>query len=182
MTTATATAIPAGTWSLDPVHSNVEFRVRHFGLTWLRGSFSTFDIAATVAEDGSISLEGGTDVETISFTNPQLIGHLLSPDFFDAQLHPRLTFRSTSVDLSDDGTARVRGELTLRGTTKEIEFTGAWSPVAEGLGGDQRFGLELRGELDRFDFGIAWQAKLANGADVVSPTVRLEGEFELVLG
>ncbi|MCW2971801.1 MAG: YceI family protein, partial [Thermoleophilia bacterium] len=101
-------------------------------------------------------------------------------DFFDAQLHPKLTLKSTSVDLAADGTATVVADLTLKGTTKSVTLTGQWSAPTEGLGGDTRFGLELTGEIDRNDFDISWAAQLASGADVVGRKVRLEGEFELV--
>ncbi len=180
MTTITTPRIEAGTWSLDPVHSVASFRVRHFGLAWLRGRFDQLELTLTSSDDGSLALEGGTAVESISFPNAQLHGHLMSPDFFDAELHPRLNFRSTDIDLADDGTATVRGELTLRGTTKPITLTGTWAGPVEGLGGDTRLGLELAGELDRFDYGISWSANLPGGGEVVSRTVRLEGEFELV--
>ena len=180
MSTATESPISTGTWSLDHVHSSVNFRVRHFGLTWLRGGFSEFDLLVNVDEAGAIVLEGSTNVDTINFTNEQLKGHLLSPDFFDAQLHPKLTFKSTSVDFAADGTATVVADLTLKGTTKSVTLTGAWSAPTEGLGGDTRFGLELGGEIDRNDLDISWAAQLASGADVVGRKVRLEGEFELV--
>ena len=180
MTTATAPAVSTGTWTLDPVHSSVNFRVRHFGLTWLRGGFSEFDLTANVDDAGAVALEGSTTVDTITFTNEQLKGHLLSPDFFDAQLHPKLTFKSTSVDFAADGTATVVADLTLKGVTKSVTLNGAWAAPTEGLGGDTRFGLELAGEINRNDFGISWAAQLANGADVVASKVKLEGEFELV--
>lgn len=180
--TLSSTKIDAGTWSLDPVHSTANFKVKHFGLTWLRGSFPEFDLTATVDESGAVALEGGTATEKISFANPQLHGHLMSPDFFDAELHPRLNFSSSDVQLNEDGSAVVQGKLTLRGTTNDITLTGNWTPPLEGLGGDIRFGLELAGEIDRNDYGISWHASLPNGADVVGRTVKIEGEFELVQG
>ncbi len=179
MTTATATQIPAGTYSSDPVHSVVNFRVRHFGITWLRGGFSEFDIKLTAGDEG-LALEGSAPVEKINFPNEQLHGHLMSPDFFDAELHPTLSFRSNDVTLNDDGTVLGKGEITLRGTTKRIEFTGTWSGPVQGMGGEDRIGLELEGEIDRTDFGISWAAQLAGGQDVLANKVRLEGEFELV--
>lgn len=179
-TTITSPKISEGTWSLDQIHSSATFRIRHFGLTWLRGRFPKFDLTATVTEDGTIKLKGGTDVEEISFANPQLHGHLMSPDFFDAQIHPRLTFESSSVKLSDDGAALVKGLLTMKGTSKEIELKGSWQGPVEGLGSDNRFGLELAGEVDRTDYGISWSATLPQGGDVIGRTVRIAGEFELV--
>lgn len=180
MTTATHSPVTTGTWSIDPVHSVAGFRVKHFGITWLRGKFDEFALDLTVTEDGAARLEGSTPVQSIAFPNEQLHGHLMSPEFFDAELHPRLTFSSDEVVLAEDGTATVRGELTMRGTTRPVELTGRWSGPVQGMAGEERIGLEIAGEVDRFDFGIAWDAKLTGGHDVVGRTVRLEGEFELV--
>ncbi len=180
MTTATATPVAAGTWTVDPVHSVLGFRVRHFGITWLRGGFREFDVALTAAEDGALRLTGSTPVESISFPNEQLHGHLMSPDFFDAELHPTLGFEADDVTLASDGTATVRGQLTMRGTTNPIELTGSWTGPVEGMAGDERIGIELRGEVDRTAFGISWDAKLAGGQDVVGRKVVLDAELELV--
>lgn len=178
--TTTIARIAAGTWALDPVHSVVGFRVKHFGLTWLRGTFNEFQLTATASDDSSISISGSTPVQSIAFPNDQLHGHLMSPDFFDAELHPTLTFQSTSVDLADDGSATIIGDLSLRGTTKSVTLVGTWAGPLVGLGGDTRLGLEIAGEIDRNDFGISWAAQLPGGADVLARTVKLEGEFELV--
>lgn len=181
MSSSTLTRIPVGTWGLDPVHSVASFRVKHFGLTWLRGGFTAFDLQLTADEDGALRITGGADVEAISFPNEQLHGHLMSPDFFDAQLHPRIDFTSTSVDLREDGTAVIEGELTIKGTTLPARLGGTWSGPVEGLGGEQRIGLELEGEIDRDAYGVSWQAALPTGQEVVSKAVKLEGEFELAL-
>jgi polyisoprenoid-binding protein YceI len=181
MSVSTPVRIPAGTWALDPVHSVAAFRVKHFGITWLRGGFNTFELQLIVDEDGSYRLTGGTDVEAISVPNEQLHGHLMSPDFFDAQLHPRIEFTSTSVDLADDGTATIEGELTIKGTALPVRLQGTWSGPVEGLGGEQRIGLEIQGEIDRDAYGVSWQATLPTGQEVVSKAVKLEGEFELAL-
>ncbi len=180
MTTATASPIATGTWAVDPVHSVLAFTVRHFGINWLRGGFKEFDTSLTVAEDGAIALAGSTPVQSISFPNEQLHGHLMSPDFFDAELHPTLSFESTDVTLAADGTATVRGSLTLRGTTNPVELAGTWSGPVEGLAGDQRIGLVLAGEIDRTAYGINWNAKLAGGQDAVAPKVKISAELELV--
>lgn len=180
MSTATAAPIKAGTWTADPVHSVVGFRVRHFGISWLRGGFKQFDVSLTASEEGALRLTGTTPVESISFPNEQLHGHLMSPDFFDAELHPTLSFESDDVALASDGTATVNGSLTLRGTTKPIELTGTWSGPIEGMAGDERIGLELSGQVDRHAFGISWAAKLAGGADVVSGTVKIDTTLELI--
>jgi polyisoprenoid-binding protein YceI len=181
MTTATSTRIQTGTWSLDPVHSVAGFRVKHFGLTWLRGKFNEFELQLVAGDDGRLQVTGGAPVEAISFPNEQLHGHLMSPDFFDVQLHPRIEFASTDVELADDGTASITGTLTIKGTALPVALTGTWSGPVEGLGGDTRIGLEVTGEIDRDAYGVSWQAQLPTGQDVVSRAVKLEGEFELAL-
>jgi polyisoprenoid-binding protein YceI len=181
MTTATSTRIETGTWSLDPVHSVAGFRVKHFGLTWLRGKFNEFELQLVVGDDGQYQITGGAPVEAISFPNEQLHGHLMSPDFFDVQLHPRIEFASTKVELADDGTAAIEGTLTIKGTALPVSLNGTWSGPVEGLGGDTRIGLEVTGEIDRDAYGVSWQAQLPTGQDVVSRAVKLEGEFELAL-
>jgi polyisoprenoid-binding protein YceI len=174
-----AGSLPAGTWAIDPVHSVVGFRVRHFGINWLRGGFGQFDVQLQVDEDG-MRLAGSTPVQSISFPNEQLHGHLMGPDFFDAELHPTLSFESDDVQLAADGSVTVRGSLTMRGTTHPIELVGTWSGPVEGMAGDTRIGLELSGEVDRHAYGISWGAKLAGGQDVVGGSVRIDAELELV--
>jgi polyisoprenoid-binding protein YceI len=181
MTTATtSTAVPTGTWTVDPVHSVLDFRVRHFGISWLRGGFGEFDVQLVAAEDGALRLAGSTPVRSISFPNEQLHGHLMSPDFFDAELHPTLSFESDDVTLTEDGSATVRGTLTMRGTTNPIELTGRWHGPIEGMAGDTRIGIELSGEVDRTAYGISWAATLAGGQDVVGGKVLVSAELELV--
>ena len=180
MTTATTTPVPTGTWTTDPVHSVVSFRVRHFGINWLRGGFNEFDVKLEATDAGDLTLAGSVPVQSISFPNEQLHGHLMSPDFFDAELHPTLSFESTDVTLAADGTATVRGNLTLRGTTNPVELTGTWSGPVQGMAGDDRIGIELQGEVDRTAYGISWAAQLAGGQDVVSGKVILGAELELV--
>jgi polyisoprenoid-binding protein YceI len=179
--TVTAQPLATGRWNLDPVHSVVGFRVRHFGINWLRGGFTELDVRLDVTGEGELHLAGSTPVQSISFPNEQLHGHLMSPDFFDAQLHPALSFESDDVTLAEDGTATVRGTLTMRGATHPIKLDGRWSGPVEGMAGDTRMGLELSGEVDRHAYGISWGAKLPGGQDVVAGSVRIDAELQLVL-
>jgi polyisoprenoid-binding protein YceI len=115
----TVTEIPAGTYGLDPVHSSIGFGVKYNGLATFRSTFEKYD--AQVA-DGVLT--GSADVSSIAITEPNFKGHLLAGDFFDAEVAPTITFRSTGVTVADDGTAEVAGELTIRGTTKSVVATG----------------------------------------------------------
>src|SRR5436309_1921472 len=107
--------IPAGTWVLDPVHSSARFEVVHGGISTFRGGFG--EIEARLEGGEQPRLEGAAKVESIDIEEPQLRGHVLSPDFFDAERHPEVRFTSTSLDIADDGEVTVRGNLEIAGTT-----------------------------------------------------------------
>lgn len=179
MNTALLPVIAAGTWTADPVHSSAGFRIKHFGLTWLRGSFTEFDVTLTSSDDG-ISISGSTPVSSISFRNEQLAGHLQSPEFFDAQLHPGISFHAAQLALNDDGSLSGQGSLTMRGVTRDVELAGTWSGAIEDMSGGQRIAIDLTTTIDRTLWGISWNAKLAGGNDVVGNTVQIDGSFELV--
>jgi polyisoprenoid-binding protein YceI len=164
----------------DPVHSSFGFAVRHSGVSTFRGRLD--DARATLARDGDrYVLEGEAAVASISIRQPdQLRDHILSADFFDAEHHPTVRFRSTDVDLRDDGSAVVRGELTMRGVTREVVATGTYSAPIVDLAGQARGALELEADVDRTDFGMTWQAPLPGGGKALDERVRLEVHLELV--
>jgi polyisoprenoid-binding protein YceI len=171
------TALPAGTWQLDPVHSTVGFSVKHMVVANFRGGFGTFDV--TLDENG---LQGTVDVASISVSEPNLNGHLLSPDFFDAERNPQLSFRSTAIRISDDE-LDIDGELTLKGVTRPVTIAGTVSgPVTHAFDGSSRLGLELETIIDRTTYGLDWNAPLPTGGFAVGNDVKLRAELELVLG
>ena len=170
------TALPAGTWQLDPLHSTVGFSVRHMVVANFRGGFGTFDV--TLDESG---LRGTVDVASVSVSEPNLNGHLLSPDFFDAERNPQLSFRSTAIRVSGDE-LDIDGELTLKGVTRPVTITGTVSgPVTHAFDGSSRLGLELKTVIDRTAFGLDWNAPLPTGGFAVGNDVKLQAELELVL-
>lgn len=169
------TALPSGTWQLDPVHSTVGFSVKHMVVANFRGGFGTFDV--TLDENG---LRGTVDVASISVSEPNLNGHLLSPDFFDAERSPQLSFRSTALRVSGDE-LDIDGELTLKGVTRPVTITGTVSgPVTHAFDGSSRLGLELETVIDRTAFGLDWNAPLPSGGFAVGNDVKLRAELELV--
>lgn len=170
-----------GTYDLDPHHSTVQFAVRHQQIATFRATFD--DVEAVLnAQNGRIALNGQTRVESVSITEPpEFRDHVVrSADFFDADAHPHITFRSTSVELRNDGAATVSGELTIRDTTHTITAHGTYYPVRQDPFGGYRAGLELRATIDRRSWGLSWQMPLPDGADALGWDVEITAELELI--
>ncbi|HEX6698465.1 MAG TPA: YceI family protein [Solirubrobacteraceae bacterium] len=171
---ATVAAQPfAGTYAAQPVPSTFAFAVRHSGVFWFRGSLS--DVAATLRADGdTLALEGSARVDSISVVEPAAMrASVLGPEFFDAERHPEILFRSTAVRLADYGRAEVEGELTIRGITRPVTATGYYASPRESTFGEIA-GLELQTSFDRRDFGFDWQMKLPGGGDAVGWEVEVD--------
>ena len=165
-------SIPAGTWSIDPVHTSVEFKVKHLGISTYSGRFN--DVSGSIeSSDGAITrLTGTAKTESIDVADSNLIGHLKSPDFFDAAAHPEITFSSTSAQIAGDDLI-VQGDLTLRGVTKPVELKGELEGVGDDHMGNTKLGFSLEGVINRNDFGVTWNAALDNGGQVVGERVKL---------
>lgn len=174
--TETRTDLPTGTWQVDPVHSTVAFSVKHMLVANFRGGFGTFDV--TLDENG---LRGTVDISSVDVSEPNLNGHLLSPDFFDVERNPQLSFRSTSIRASG-GELDIDGELSIKGVTKPVKITGTVSgPATHPFDASSRLGLELETVIDRTAFGLNWNAPLPTGGFAVGNDVKLHAELELVL-
>jgi polyisoprenoid-binding protein YceI len=172
MSTLSIEAIPAGTYSVDPAHSSVGFEVRHMGIATVRGSFREFQGTVDATGDAP-ALSGAVEVKSIDTGDENRDTHLTSPEFFDAEQHPQISFHSTAGEPADDGKLRLNGEITIKGITKPIELTGV---VAEGGAdpwGNERIGLELEGVIDRREFDLKWNQTLPNGNLLVSNEVKL---------
>lgn len=176
--TITEQQIPAGTWVVDPVHSSVGFAVTHNGVTTFRSGFDRYEARLTGGEQPR--LEGSVEVESIAIEEEMLKGHLLSPEFFDTQRFPQLRFTSTELSVGEDGTARIAGELEIRGEKREVEASGRFAQLGGDLAGKERVGLSLETTVDRRNFGLDWQAELPGGGEVLDYAVTLNVELELV--
>lgn len=164
----TATQALSGSYAADVVHSTFGFRVRYSGLTDYRGTLDDVSARLDAAGDG-LRLQGSARAESISIQNPpQFRAHVLGPEFFDVEQHPEVRFRSTRLDLDDNGDARVAGELEIRGVTRSVEAAGSWSNAGDVLA------LQLEVTFDRRDFGIDWQMELPGGADALAYDVTLD--------
>ena len=163
----------SGTYNAQPVPSSFAFAVRHSGVFWYRGSLS--DVAATLrAEGDALALEGSARVDSISVVEPAAMrASVLGPEFFDAERHPEITFRSTELHLADDGRAQLDGELTIRGVTRPVSATGRYSsPRLSSFG--EIAGLQLHTSFDRREFGFHWQMQLPGGGDAVGWDVEVD--------
>jgi polyisoprenoid-binding protein YceI len=165
-------SIPTGTYNVDPAHSSVGFEVRHMGIATVRGAFKKFEGTVDATGDAPV-LQGQVDVATVDTNDPQRDGHLASPDFFDAESHPTITFQSKGGEALDAGEIRLNGEITIKGITQPIELTGVVAEGGTDPWGNERIGLELSGVIDRRDFDLKWNQTLPNGNLLVSNEVKL---------
>jgi polyisoprenoid-binding protein YceI len=172
-----STATPlAGTYVADPVHSSFGFSVRYQGVSLFRGTMN--DVTASLA-DGR--LEGSAKVESISIRTPeQFRAHVLSAEFFDAENHPEVKFVSSQVELREDGTAVVDGELTIKGITRPVRAAGTWTPPASDAFGNTRGHLNLEAAIDRTEFDMNWNAPLPSGGKALANEVTLTVDASLV--
>jgi polyisoprenoid-binding protein YceI len=178
MTTAIQTA--NGAYELDKPHSTVQFSVRHVGVSTFRASFADVD-GQLVIDNGSAELYASAAVESVSIADPpEFREHVVrGEDFFAADMYPLLTFRSTSIDFAEDGTASVTGELAVRGVAHTVSATGTFIPPTEDPFGGVRVGLELNATIDRRVWGMSWQMPLPNGGDALGWDVDVTAHLEL---
>ena len=161
-----------GTFAADPVHSSVGFEVP-YAVSTFRGTVTDFE--ATLA-DGK--LQGSAKIDSIQLKDENLQAHVLSPEFFDAERHPTLTF---SGDLTRDGDkATVDGEITMKGITRPVTLTGTITGPAVDHFGATRVGLELETTVDRTEFDMKWNMPLPNGEPALSNEVTLKADLTLV--
>ena len=176
VTESTKQFAPAGTWAADPVHSNVSFEVAYAGVNNFRGGFREFDAVL-----GGDSLEGSAKVASVDVKDEQLNGHLQTPDFFDGQRYPEITFTATELVRNDDDTVSGKGELTIKGVTKPITLGGTIAPAPSvDPFGRERLGLRLESSVDRTDYGVSWNAPNQGGGDYLGNDVKLIAELALV--
>lgn len=172
MSTLTQDTVQAGTYNVDPSHSNVGFAVRHMGIATVRGQFKTFT-GSVEAADGQLTLSGSVDVASIDTGDENRDGHLQAPDFFDAGQFPQISFSSTGAESVEEGKVKLTGDITIKGTTKPIELVGEIAENGEDPWGNQRVGFEVEGKIDRREFGLEWNQTLPNGNLLVANEVKL---------
>jgi polyisoprenoid-binding protein YceI len=173
---------PAGTWKVDPTHSSVGFEVKHMMISTVRGHFRVFDGTLEAAEDDPANsrVSGSVDVASIDTGNAERDEHLRSPDFFDAEHYPQIRFESTRIAHVEGGTYNVWGDLTIKDVTREVEMTATVEGAGQDPWGTERVGIAIRGEIDRTEFGLRWQQKLAAGGLLVGENVKVLADVSAV--
>lgn len=173
--------LTTGTWTLDPAHTDVDFVVRHAGISKVRGTFGDVSGELVLADDFTASsVEATIGVASIDSGNEQRDGHLRSADFFDVEQFPQMTFRSTGVTGTEESFT-LSGELTLHGVKRSVELQAELGGQAVDAFGATRVGFEARGEISRKEFGLTWNAALEAGGVLVSDAVKLEISAAFVL-
>jgi polyisoprenoid-binding protein YceI len=164
--------LSSGSWSVDPAHSTVEFRVKHMVIQTVRGRFRDFDGAIVAGNAPSIS--GSIRVASLETLHEERDAHLRSPDFFDAERYPEIGFHAAGMQFNgDDSHFTLSGELTIKGVTRPIALDGELQGTVIDTDGSERIALALRGQLDRSDYGLVWNRALEAGGVVVGDSVDL---------
>ena len=172
MSTTEAQVVPAGTWTVDKVHSDIGFAVNYLAGTFT-GSFSDFDAGL---QDGV--LRGSARVSSVQVKDPNLEAHLQAPDFFDGERHPEITFESKDIRRDGDRLT-IDGQITIKGHTEPVEIAGVISDPIEDPYGGERFGLKLEASIDRTKFGVNWNNPLPSGEPALADEVTLIAELQL---
>lgn len=171
-------SIPVGTWVSDKVHSTFDFSARHMVVATYHGKLNDFDATLVGNEDGTASLTASARVASVTTAEENLTGHLLSPDFFDAEQYPEISFSSTDITRDGDHIV-VRGQLTAKGITKEITLHGDIAGPSTGFEDKELLGVTLEGTIDRREFNMVWNATLPTGGLVLGHEVKLVASLEL---
>jgi polyisoprenoid-binding protein YceI len=170
----------AGTWELDPVHSHIGFVARHLMVSKVRGRFTTFSAQIVTAEDPLKSSATVTiDLSSVDTGNEMRDNDLRSTNFFDAATHPAMTFSSTGIRREGDDFV-LDGDLTIRGVTKPVSLTFEVNGFGPDPFGGTRAGFSARGEINRIDFGVSFNAPIPGGV-MIGEKVQIEIEAEAVL-
>jgi polyisoprenoid-binding protein YceI len=181
ISTAKATLVPAGTWTVDPTHSTVGFSVKHLGIATVRGEFDEFEGTLEIGEDDSSARAFGT-VQGVS-VNTKDAGrdeHLRSADFFGVEENPELRFESTAINQIDEDSFEIEGDLSMNGVTKPVKLTAEVQGTETDPWGNERVALEVRGQLNRGDWNMTFNQALGSGNLLVGEKVKLELDISAV--
>lgn len=169
----------AGAYSIDPAHSSVSFVARHLMITKVRGRISAVSGTITIAEDPVLShVEAMMEAASLDTGNADRDRHLRSPDFFDVERHPTITYRSTRVRTDQSQDWVVSGELAIREVSRHLDLPVVFEGTRVDPDGAERIGFSAAVDVDRNDWGLSWNRALETGGLLIAPTVRIELEIQ----
>jgi len=169
-------------WSIDQVHSEIEFKIRHLMISNVKGSFKTFDASIyTIAKDFTTAeIDLWIDSSSITTGDAKRDEHLKSTEFFDAKNHKQITFTSSTIGKPDDnGNRELWGELTIKGITKNVQLNVIFGGIINDPWKNEKAGFTITGKINRSDWGLNWNATLETGGLMVSNEVTILCEIEL---
>ena len=171
----------ANSWSVDHAHSKIGFKVRHLGISNVRGDFRDYDVSISMTDGDVSKLSASATIQTTSvFTNnDRRDNHLRSPDFFSAEAFPAMTFQRKEVRAVDGNTFELVGDLTIRDVTTEVVLDAEFLGTAT-MGDQESAGFEASTEINRMDYGLAWNRLTEAGGFVVGHNVEIILELEMV--
>lgn len=168
-------------WAIDPMHSEVEFKIKHLMISTVSGKFTQFAADVTASDDfTNVAANFNADVNSITTFNDQRDGHLKSDDFFNAETFPKITFNSTGLEKTSEETFKLKGDLTIRDVTKSISLDVVFNGLMTDPYGQQKAGFEVTGKINRKEFNLSWTAITEAGSIVVSDEVRIICNIQLV--
>lgn len=167
-------------WVLDPTHSELTFKVRHMMITNVKGEFKSFSVEADGDDIFKSNVHVIIDAVSINTNNEDRDNHLKSGDFFDAENHKELTFKSTSFNQKEDDEYELKGLLTIKGISKEITLEVEFGGINKDPWGNEKAGFSVEGKINRKDWGLNWNSALETGGVLVSEEVKISGEMQFV--
>lgn len=171
------------TWAIDPIHSEVHFKIKHLMITNVTGSFNIFAVSVATEEENfsKAKISFTADVASVNTGNEQRDGHLKSADFFDATSYPQIKFIATKTEnVDNDGSYELYGDLTIRDVTKSIKLDVEFGGVVKDMYGNTKAGFTINGKINRKDFGLAWSGITEAGGIVLSEEVKIMSEIQLI--
>lgn len=168
------------TWVFDPAHSEITFKIKHLMITNVKGEFKQFQ-ASLKSDDTSFTNAAASatiQVASISTNNNDRDNHLKSGDFFDVENFPMIQFESTAFERFDEENGHLKGNLTIKGITKEITLDLEFGGISKDPWGNEKAGFSINGKINREDFGLTWNATLETGGVLVSSDVKIAAEIQ----
>ncbi|MGF1922743.1 MAG: YceI family protein [Bacteroidia bacterium] len=168
-------------WTLDPTHSELQFKVKHLMITTVTGSLKSFsaDLTSEGDEFSNASISFSGELSSLDTGNTDRDNHLKSADFFDAEQYPTMNFESTSMEKDGDNYI-IEGNLTIKGTKNPVKLTAEYGGIATDPWGNTKVGFTLSSKINRTEFGLTWNAALETGGVMVSEEVRILGELQFI--